>query len=1028
MIQVFRICLISFFPFLLFGQLPVPTNGVAPSKSTCFALKNGTIIVSPTKTIEKGTVIIRDGKIVDVGLLVLAPADAMSIDCSGKVIVPAFIELYSSLGIPEAKSNRSGFSPQLETAKEGPFYWNEAIHPEIDPTEWYSLDGSAIDELHKMGFGAVVVHQKDGIARGAGTLVTLGKLSAREDTYRPKVAAFYSFEKGVSQQSYPSSQMGSIALLRQAFYDAEWHASYGKTANYSLDALTQQFKMPSVFFTNDTYEVLRVNKIAHEFKRKFTIVGTGHEYELGSVWDTITHQLIVPINFPEAFDLKDPYIARQIPIADLKHWELAPSNPAFLMQHKEQFALTTNGTKLAVDFWKNIHKALSRGWTVEDALRSLTTTPATIIGVDAEFGTLETGKWGSFSVYDSNPFLYDAKLIETWSKGERIVKLETVEADLRGTYSMNIDGVKHWLEIKGTAQKLEGKVSLPRTIRDSLTGINKEDTLTADATILYSENDLVIHFIVKDNNTVQQYSLKGIVNTRVWIFEGDGTNPSGKWIKWSAIRNKTPEEKDKMVQAWTLDTLKMGKPTYPNMAYGFDSVPEQQTIVIQNATLWTNETDGIIADGTVVVENGKIKAIYTGSGTYSIPNGAKVIDAKGKHLTSGIIDEHSHIALSKGVNEGGQANSAEVRLGDVINPSDIDIYRQLSGGVTAAQLLHGSSNPVGGQSALIKLKWGHLPNDFLIPNAPLFVKFALGENVKQSNWGDFNTVRFPQTRMGVEQVYIDGFSRALNYHNAMTNYAEMSNKQREKGEVVPPARDLELDAMYEIVTGKRRITCHSYIQSEINMLMHVADSFGFNVNTFTHILEGYKVADKMAEHGAGASTFADWWAYKYEVKDAVPYNAFLMHKMGIVVAINSDDAEMGRRLNQEAAKVVKYGGVTEEEAWKMVTLNPAKLLKLDERMGSLKVGKDADLVLWTVNPLSIEAKVLYTIVDGEILFDSEEDFKTQQELEAERARILAKMVDSSKKGEPTKPFVKRRRGHFHCNTLGEATSVGTNEH
>jgi len=1028
MMQVFRLFLISFFPLVLFGQLPVPINGVAPSKSTCFALKNATILVSPTKTIEKGTVILRNGKITDVGVLVSTPSDAVSIDCSGKVIVPAFIELYSSLGIPDAKSNRSGYSPQLETAKEGPFYWNESIHPEVDPTELYTLDASAIDELHKMGFGAVVVHQKDGIASGAGTLVTLGKLSAREDTYRPKVAAFYSFEKGVSQQSYPSSQMGSIALLRQAFYDAEWHSTYGKRPNYSLDALTQQFKMPSVFYTNETYEVLRVNKIAHEFKRKFSIIGTGHEYELGNVWDTLEQQLIIPINFPEAFDLKDPYIARQIPIADLKHWELAPSNPAFLMQHKEQFALTTNGTKLAVDFWKNIHKALSRGWTVEDAMRSLTITPATIIGVDAEFGTLEAGKWGSFSIYDSNPFLYDAKLIETWSKGERIVKLETVDADLRGTYSMNIDGTKHWLEIKGTAQKPEGKITLPRVIKDSLTGANKADTLSADATILYSENDLVIHFILKDKNTIQQYSLKGIVNTRVWIFEGDGTNPAGKWIKWSAIRNKTPEEKDKVVSAWTLDTMNMGKVTYPNMAFGLDSIPKQQTIVIQNATLWTNETEGIISDGTVIVENGKIKAIYSGSGTYSIPNGTKVIDAKGKHLTSGIIDEHSHIAVSKGVNEGGQAVSAEVRLDDVINPSDIDIYRQLSGGVTAAQLLHGSANPVGGQSALIKLKWGHLPNDFLIPNAPLFVKFALGENVKQSNWGNFNTVRFPQTRMGVEQVYIDGFSRALAYHAAITNYAEMSHKQREKSEAVPPARDLELDALYEIATGKRRITCHSYIQSEINMLMHVADSFGFKVNTFTHILEGYKVADKMAEHGAGASTFADWWAYKYEVKDAVPYNAYLMHKMGIVVAINSDDAEMGRRLNQEAAKVVKYGGITEEEAWKMVTLNPAKLLKLDERMGSLKVGKDADLVLWTVNPLSIEAKVLYTIVDGEILFDSKADFKEQQELEAERARILAKMVDSNKKGEPTKPFVKRRRGHFHCNTLGEAASEGTNEH
>jgi imidazolonepropionase-like amidohydrolase len=282
--------------------------------------------------------------------------------------------------------------------------------------------------------------------------------------------------------------------------------------------------------------------------------------------------------------------------------------------------------------------------------------------------------------------------------------------------------------------------------------------------------------------------------------------------------------------------------------------------------------------------------------------------------------------------------------------------------------------------------------------------------------------------MGVEQVYIDGFSRALAYYEARKMYDAMSEKAREKANAVPPARDLELDALYEIVKGERRITCHSYIQSEINMLMHVADSFGFNVNTFTHILEGYKVADKMKAHGAGASTFADWWAYKYEVKDAIPYNAAMMHRMGVVVAINSDDAEMGRRLNQEAAKVVKYGGVSEIDAWKMVTLNPAKLLKLDDRMGSVKVGKDADLVLWTTNPLSIEAKVLYTVVDGEILYDAKRSAEQQVIMNQEKTRLITAMQDAGKGGAPTRTFFKKRRGKFHCNTIGEEGSLGENEH
>lgn len=1026
---VYRFLLCMLLPAVTWAQTPIPTNGTPPSAASCYALKNATIIVSPDKTIEKGTLIVRNGKIADVGILVLTPPDAITIDCTGKVIVPGFIELYSTLGIPDVQHKPWSPSPQLESEKNGPYYWNESIHPETDAAEMYRIDETAINELHKMGFGLAVVHQANGIARGTGVLVGLGKSQLKDNLLKTKAAGYFSFEKGSSRQSYPSSQMGSIALLRQAFYDAEWHSKYGTEPNYSLDALHEQRSLPSVFYTNDKYELFRAAAIGKEFDRTFSIIGTGHEYTIPYGWDTFPHKLIVPINFPDAYEVKDPYVARQIPVSVLRHWEQAPSNPAILAKKKAVFSITSLGHKQAADFWKHLHKALSRGWTVQEALRALTVTPAEILGISDQFGTLEAGKNACFSVFDANPFIYDAQLLETWSGKERMVKQETADGDIRGTYSMNLDGMKYWLDIKGTIQKPEAKIRLPRTVRDSLTGISKADTLTADASFLYADNDVMLHFLLKEKQTVKQYSLRGIVNTRVWIFEGDGTDPEGRWIKWSAIRNKSADEKDPPKPAWTPDTASIFHTTYPgNAAFGKDSIPRQHTIVIENATVWTNEAEGIIQNATVIVENGKIKAVHSGTGTYTIPNGARKIDAKGKHLTSGIIDEHSHIAISKGVNEGGQAISAEVRIGDVIDPDDINIYRQLSGGVTAAQLLHGSANPVGGQSALIKLKWGHLPADFLIPNAPKFVKFALGENVKQSNWGDFNTIRFPQTRMGVEQVYIDGFARALAYHKAREQFAGLSNKQREKTKAVPPARDLELDALYEIVKGERRITCHSYVQSEINMLMHVADSFGFNVNTFTHILEGYKVADKMLKHGAGASTFADWWAYKFEVKDAIPYNAALMHNMGITVAINSDDAEMGRRLNQEAAKTVKYGGVAEAEAWKMVTLNPAKLLHLDDRMGSVRAGKDADLVLWTTNPLSIEAKVLYTIIDGEILYDNDADFRKQAALEAERTRIIAQMLDSNKKGEPAKPFVKKRRGQYHCNTLGEDYSEEENEH
>lgn len=454
------------------------------------------------------------------------------------------------------------------------------------------------------------------------------------------------------------------------------------------------------------------------------------------------------------------------------------------------------------------------------------------------------------------------------------------------------------------------------------------------------------------------------------------------------------------------------------MAYGFDSIPEAENLIIKNAVVWTNEEAGIIKDATVVVEDGKI--VFCGTGRYTKPKNARTIDAKGMHLTSGIIDEHSHIAISKGVNESGQAISSEVAIGDVLRSDDINIYRQLAGGVTTSQILHGSANPIGGQSAIIKLKWGSMPEEMLISDAPKFIKFALGENVKQSNWGDYNTTRFPQTRMGVEQVYYDGFTRAQKYLD--------DQKRFQTGELkVEPRKDLELEILGEILKGERHITCHSYVQSEINMLMHVADSFGFNINTFTHILEGYKIADKIAQHGAGGSTFSDWWAYKFEVNDAIPYNAKMMHDQGITVAINSDDAEMGRRLNQEAAKAVKYGGMSEEDAWKLVTLNPAKLLHLDDRLGSIKPGKDADLVLWSDNPLSVLAQVNYTIIDGVVLYERNQQEMLEKRNQAEKARIISKMLKANANGNK-KPFIKTKEGYFHCNTLGEEMTTEENQH
>ena len=1008
--------LFSLIACFTWGQL-IPQNGTVDSKPKYIAFKNARILVSPTKTIENGTILIEGDKIIEVGMLVFPPDDAIIVDCEGKTIIASFIETISSVGLPKHTVTSHSSRPQLESSKNGAYYWNESIHPEADASSLYQIDAKTNDVLLKMGFGLALAHVNDGIAQGSGALVSLGNENENKQIIKGQSAQFYSFEKGVSQQTYPSSQMGSIALLRQTFYDLKWYIeSKNAETNISLDKMQESISLPFIFQTFDKWEILRAEKIANEFQYQFNYLGSGNEYQAVSDLKKIKNYIVLPLNFPEPFDVKDPYLSRQIPLSDLKHWELAPSNPFILRQNNIPICFTSQGQKSAESFWINIRKSIERGLSETDALAALTIEPAKLLKVDSDFGTIEKGKKASFTIYSSNPFIGEAKLLESWLLGEQKLMDISAKHDVTGKYNILIDGKKYPIEISGEGDKLTGKIQTMHQ-KSNLS----YDTLFPKMAVQLIDDDITLQFNIDDDNWKGSMSLHGKVSSKFGVFEGEGMAPTGKWIQWSGIKNDRIEKKKSDSKDVKIDSSYNAKIWFPNMAYGFEKKPSNETIVIRNATVWTNEAQGVLKDATVIVSNGKIS--FVGTGNFTIPNYAKVIDAKGKFVTSGIIDEHSHIAISKGVNEGGQAISAEVSIGDVVTPDDIDIYRQLSGGVTAAQLLHGSANPIGGQSALIKLKWGFSPEEMLISNAPKFIKCALGENVKQSNWGDNNSIRFPQTRMGVEQIFYDGYMRVQAYENEWLNYSKSTLDSK-----IAPRKDLELEVLSEIFRSERHITCHSYVQSEINMLMHVADSLNFKVNTFTHILEGYKVADKMLAHGVGASTFSDWWAYKFEVNDAIPYNAAIMNEMGLVVAINSDDAEMGRRLNQEAAKGVKYGGMTEEAAWKMVTLNPAKLLHLDDRMGSLKEGKDADIVVWTANPLSIEAKVEMTIVDGMILFDSQRDYLMRSHNQKEKARIISKMLESNEKGEESKPFFKKKTRHFHCDTLGEEGSEEENTH
>lgn len=1015
--NIFKILFIFLWVSPLIAQDYTPVNGVHQVDKTIYAFTNATIYVDAETTIENGTLLVQEGMVKEVGKVVVVPKNAVKIDLDGYAIYPSFIEPYSGQGIQKRKSRYKGPYPQINSLTDGPFYWNEAVHPETNAFEW--IDQSALDKKKaqwmKDGISLVNSHQTDGILRGTSTLLTVGSQS-NEDMIRSVVANFYSFSKGVSKQTYPSSQMGSIALIRQFFYDMQWYQSLPThtTENESFKSALAHLNLPHIFAVSDHLEVLRVSKIAQEFNLPITVKGGGDEYKRVEEIKSTQTSLIIPVNFPKAYDVTDPFLARFVTLAQLKHWEMAPYNPYILEKNGITFSFTSDGLEKPNEYLKAIRKAVKHGLSKSMALKALTQNPAEMLKINDISGDLHKGKWANFLVVKGDLF-ESGDIYEHWIQGHQHILKDKDQIDIRGNYDFKIGEMVYETEIKGTAENPSGFVYSYLIQVDSLTAEAKMDTLKSKMSIDIEGYQLSLMFEVKDKKNKGVMKLNGSYYPSVGIMEGAAQLPNGQWTKWNGIKNKHFEDKKKS-KTFKVDTSSVNHTYYPSMAFGFDTLPQTKTYFIKNATVWTNEEEGVIKNANVLIQDGKIKSV-TKSGSIALPQGTIVIDGTGKHVTSGIIDEHSHIAISKGVNEGGQSNSAEVSIATVIRPNDINIYRQLAGGVTCSQLLHGSANPIGGQSAIIKLKWGYSAEDLLIKEADGFIKFALGENVKQSNWGDYNRIRFPQTRMGVEQVFYDAFTRAKAYKMEWDEYNQLSDKKKKTA--IPPRRDLELEAVLEIVESKRFITCHSYVQSEINMLMHVADSMGFTVNTFTHILEGYKVADKMKAHGAGGATFADWWAYKYEVNEAIPYNAAILSKMGVVTAINSDDAEMGRRLNQEAAKVVKYGGVTEQEAWKMVTLNPAKLLHLDDRMGSLKAGKDADVLIWSNNPLSIDAKVEQTFIDGILFYDfrnSEALYKRDQK---ERNRIIGLMIQAKNRGEATqKPNITSEK-LYHCDTMVE---------
>ena len=963
-----------------------PKNDGVKTKATNYtAITNAKLYITPTKVIDNGTLLIKDGFVVNSGKNIQIPENSEIIDAKGHSVYPSFIDLYSTFGVAKPKRvSGSGRSPQYGPSREG-FYWNDHIRAEQNAIDAFKFDKKTAKSMLEQGFGVVNTHIEDGIVRGSGALIALDlKGTDAKRIISGRSAQYLSFSKSVqSRQSYPTSIMGGMALLRQLYHDADWYKKgNNKTTDRSIEAFNRNSNLVQIMAAGSRSNALRADAVGDQFGVQYVILGGGDEYERIATIKNTNAAFIIPVNFPKPYDVENSFLANKLELESMKEWNQKPTNPKVLADQNIRFAFTTNGLKSVKTFKSHVKNAIDHGLSATKALEALTTVPSQILK-NNKIGNLQNGSYANFTITSGAIFESTTSIYEHWIRGSRTVFGDLHKKDIRGAYTFQLEENEYKLEIGG--KKETPKATL------------KADSLNLSCSIKQDKDWVYLLFTAKD--TVQQnfirFSAKVIEtdsNLNGTLDYADGSTQNLTLIKGNKTENKTSSKEKKKAKAKTILPV-----SYPNGPYGFDKLPEAETLLFQNATVWTNENDGILTNTDVLVKNGEIAAI----GKNLKSKKAKLIDATGKHLTAGIVDEHSHIAAAS-INEAGQNSSAEVSIEDVVDADDVDIYRNLSGGVTTIQILHGSANPIGGRSAIIKLKWGESAKNLIYKNTPKFIKFALGENVKQSNWESYS--RFPQTRMGVEQMYIDYFSRAKAY-----------DLKKKSG--MPYRFDTEMEVLAEILNKERFISCHSYVQSEINMLMKVAERFDFKINTFTHILEGYKLADKMKTHGAGASTFSDWWAYKYEVNDAIPYNAAILNDVGVVTAINSDDAEMSRRLNQEAAKAVKYGGVSEEEAWKMVTLNPAKLLHIDDKVGSIKVGKDADLVLWSDHPLSIYAKAEQTLIEGVRYFDIDQDQQHREKIKAERNSLIQMMLKAKNKGMKTQAVKVKKKQEMHCDTL-----------
>lgn len=993
----------------------VPVEGLRDASPRVHALVGARLVVAPGQVIEQGTLVLRDGVVAAAGADVAVPADARVWEVGGATVYAGFIESLTTAFLPEAwkpagpGGPRGGGSPFLAAggaaaseAAGGARSWNPRVTPERSAASVLASDARAAERLRGLGFTLAHVVPARGILRGQTALVSLSGAPANAGLVRTGVAQSVGFEFGSffdTSVRYPTSLMGSIALLRQTLADARWygdvHAAYARHAgtgverpesNEALAALAPVLRGEQPLFAEltDELDFERAERVAAEFQVRLAVRGHGAEYRVLAQHARSRVPVVLPLNFPEVPEVETPGKAADVSLDQLQHWELAPTNPGRLAAAGVPLALTTAELRRDADFWPRVRTAVKAGLAPEQALAALTTTPAELFGVAATHGTLAPGKVANVVVARGDLFVGDEAEIElVFVDGEPFEQDGWRRFDARGTWAVTYDGAA------GPAE-LVVRGSRPARVRAKAGGKDLTAAAQRDGLVLMAPAELfgAAQGLVRLAATGAGDSLRG-----------SGQLADGAEFRWTATRTgPAPAEEprgprgagqaaaaEKPAEAPDAKKLLATDDAYPAGAFGRAAPPDRPAwLLVRNATVWTQGPAGTLKNADLLVRDGKVEKVGP---NLAAPEGATVIDATGRHVTPGLIDCHSHIAIQRGVNEGASSVTVEVRIADVLDPTDINIYRQLAGGVTAANLLHGSANAMGGQNAVIKLRWGASAAGLLLEGAKPGVKFALGENVVQANAFGRSLVRtrYPITRMGVRETILDTFRRAADYDRAWADF--------QTGRLLlPPRRDLRLEAAAEIARGDRVIHIHSYRQDEVLMFVRLAQELKLPVATFQHILEGYKVAPEIAQLGAGASAFADWWAFKYEVIDGIPHGGALMHRAGVLVSFNSDNAEMARRLNTEAAKAVKYGGLKPEEALAFVTINPAKQLRIDGRVGSLEPGKDADFVVWDSFPLSSSARPEQTWLEGRRYFDRAEDAAARAAAAAEKNALVQKAL------------------------------------